>query len=50
MITLQKEVNSKKTSKKYNMQDLILKAPTWTESDFKKYNKAKNHLNNSRIA
>jgi hypothetical protein len=45
---LQSEVSSKKSSKK--IQKLILKAPTWSDSDFSEYNEARIHINKSRIA
>ena len=46
--TLQSEIASKKSSK--TIQKLILKAPTWSDSDFNDYNEARAHLNKSRIA
>jgi hypothetical protein len=29
---------------------MILKAPTWSESDLNDYNETRNHINKSRIA
>ena len=46
--TLQTEMTSKKSSKA--IQKMILKAPTWSDSDFNDYNEARNHINKSRIA
>ena len=46
--TLQTEIATKKPSKA--IQKMILKAPTWSDSDLKDYNDARNHLNKSRIA
>jgi len=47
-ITLQSEMSSKKTSN--SIQKLISKAPTWSDSDFDDYKKARNYINKSRIA
>ncbi len=47
-ITLQSEISSKNPSKA--IEDLILKAPTWTETEFEDYKEARNHLNKSRLA
>ncbi len=47
-IALQSEVSSKKQSR--SIQELILKAPTWSDADFKDYQEARNHINKSRIA
>lgn len=38
-LTLQSEVSSKKSSE--SIQDLILKAPTWSDSELDSYNKAR---------
>lgn len=46
--TLQKEIEAKKSSKR--LQEMILKAPTWTDSELNEYNGARDHLNKSRIA
>lgn len=46
--TLQSEFIADKSTK--SIQKLILQAPTWTDSDFDAYNKARLHLNKSRIA
>jgi hypothetical protein len=35
---------------KESLQDLILQAPTWTDSDYEAYNNARTHINKSRIA
>ena len=46
-ITLQSEISSKKTSG--SIQELILKAPNWTDSDLEDYKEARNSINNSRL-
>jgi hypothetical protein len=46
--TLQEEIESKKSSK--TIREMILNAPTWTDSDLNEYNEARDHLNKSRIA
>ena len=46
--TLQTEMTSKKSSKA--IQKMILKAPTWSDSDLNDSNEARNHINKSRIA
>jgi hypothetical protein len=47
-ITLQSEISSKRSSG--SIEELILKAPTWSESDFDDFNQVRNHINKSRIA
>lgn len=32
------------------LQDLILNAPTWSDSDFKAYTQARNQFNTSRLS
>jgi len=46
--TLQSEIAADKSTK--SLDKLILQAPTWTESDLNDYNKARIHMNKSRIA
>ncbi|MCX6325759.1 MAG: hypothetical protein NT144_03765 [Bacteroidia bacterium] len=46
--TLQSEILSKKSSG--SIKKIILKAPTWSDSDFTDYNETRAHLNKSRIA
>ncbi len=46
--TLQSEISSKRSSE--DLQEMILNAPTWTDSDFDDFNKARVHINKSRIA
>ena len=46
--TLQSEISLKKSSKA--LQEIILKAPTWSDLDLDDYNKARTHFNKSRIA
>jgi hypothetical protein len=45
---LQSGAFNKKATK--SMEELILNAPTWSDSDFQNYQKARNHINKSRIA
>lgn len=47
-ITLQSEISSKKSSE--SIQELILKAPIWSDSDFEDYKEARNYINKSRLA
>jgi hypothetical protein len=49
-ITLQSEVSSKKKSKTKSIHDLILDAPTWSDSDINDVQEARNYINKSRIA
>lgn len=46
--TLQSEISLNKSSK--DLREIILKAPTWSDSDLDDYNKARVHINKSRIA
>jgi len=46
--TLQSEISLNKSSK--DLQEIILKAPTWSDLDLDDYNKARVHINKSRIA
>jgi len=46
--TLQSEISLKKSS--IDLQEMILKAPTWTDLELDDYNKAREHINKSRIA
>lgn len=45
---LQKEIESKNSPKA--LQEIILKAPTWTDAELNEYKEARGHLNKSRIA
>jgi len=45
--TLQSEIIAEKSSS--SLQELILQAPTWSDSDYETYNDARIHLNKSRI-
>lgn len=47
--TLQAEMNKPETSVNA-IQQLILKAPTWSDEDLNDSNQARVHINNSRIA
>jgi hypothetical protein len=47
-ITLQSEISLRKTSTA--IQELILKAPTWSDSEFQDYQEARTFINKSRIA
>ena len=46
--TLQSEIAAEESTE--SLQKLILQAPTWTDSDVNDYNKARTHINQSRIA
>ena len=46
-VALQSEISSKKKSD--SLHDLILNAPTWSETEFNKYQKARNHINSLRL-
>jgi len=46
--TLQSEIAADKSTK--SLDELILQAPTWTDSDLNDYNKARIHMNKFRIA
>ena len=45
---LQSEISTEKSVE--SIQNLILQAPTWTDSDLKDYNQTRIHINKSRIA
>jgi hypothetical protein len=45
---LQSEISTQKTST--NLEELILEAPTWSESALEDYQKVRDHINKSRIA
>ncbi len=45
--TSQTEMASKESSTA--LQELILSAPTWSDSDFNDYNEARKHINKSRM-
>ncbi|MBN1927269.1 MAG: hypothetical protein JW798_15655 [Prolixibacteraceae bacterium] len=47
-ITLQSEISSEKSSKA--IPELILQAPTWSDSDFIDFQESRAHINKSRIA
>ena len=44
---LQVEISFKKSSKE--LEELILKAPTWSASNYGEYEKARTQINNSRL-
>ncbi len=46
--TLQSEISENKS--KSSLQELILQAPTWTDSDLSDFDNARIHINKSRIA
>ncbi len=46
--TLQSEISSKKSTE--SLQELLLNAPTWSDDDWKQYQEARNHINQSRLA
>jgi hypothetical protein len=43
------EIVSKKHPKRTNLQTLILKAPTWTDSQYNDYLSTREHINKSRL-
>lgn len=45
---LQSEISAEESSK--SLDQIILQAPTWTDSDFKEYKKVRSHINKSRVA
>lgn len=45
--TLQSEISTEKSAK--SLDQIILQAPTWTDSDFKEYKKVRSHINKSRV-
>lgn len=47
-IALQSEILPQKAS--INLEEIILEAPTWSESELEHYQKAREHINQSRIA
>ncbi len=46
--TLQSEISAEESAK--SLDQLILQAPTWTDSDLKEYKEVRNHINKSRVA
>ena len=46
--TLQSEISAEESAK--SLDQLILQAPTWTDSDLKQYKEVRNHINKSRVA
>ncbi len=44
---IQSEMAEKKPSEKNKWQKIILEAPTWSEEQFKSYQSAREHINNS---
>ncbi len=51
MVAIQAELKSKKQKKqKTPLQELLLKAPTWTEQEYQNYLEVKAHLNQFRTA
>jgi hypothetical protein len=47
-VVLQSEVTASKSAS--SLQQLILDAPTWADTELQDYNEARVHLNQSRIA
>ena len=45
--TLLSEISKKRSKEK--LQEMLLKAPTWTENDFSDYKNARDQLNKSRL-
>jgi hypothetical protein len=48
--TIRHEIIKKKRSKRINLQNLILKAPTWSDAQYNEYLAVREHLNKSRLA
>ena len=46
--TLQSEITSDKSEE--TLQNLILQAPTWSDSEFYDFNEARTHINKSRLS
>jgi hypothetical protein len=46
--TLQNEISHEKSAG--SLPQLILQAPTWTDSEIKEYKKVRSHINSSRVA
>jgi len=47
-ITLQSEISTQKPST--NLEELILEAPTWDDSELEDYQRVRGHINKSRLA
>jgi len=47
--TINHEIVLKKNTKRTDLQTLILKAPTWTESQYSDYLSVREHINQSRL-
>jgi len=47
--TLQTELSIKKKNSKKNMNELIVSAPTWSDSDFEEYNEVRSQINKTRL-
>lgn len=48
VLTLNSEISSKKSSE--SIDELILQAPTWSESELKEYQESREYINNSRLS
>lgn len=48
--TIAHEIVLKKHTKRTDLQTLILKAPTWTDSQYNDYISTREHINKSRLA
>jgi len=48
--TIRHEIILKKRSKRKDLQNLILKAPTWSDDQYNEYLAAREHFNKSRLA
>jgi hypothetical protein len=46
--TLQSEIETDKST--ISLQNLILQAPTWSDSELNDYNEARTHINKSRLS
>lgn len=47
--TINHEIVLKKHTKRTDLQTLILKAPTWTDSQYNDYLSVREHINQSRL-
>ena len=45
---LQSEISSKRSAE--SIQEVVLKAPTWSNTDLEEYRSTRDHINKSRIS
>ncbi len=48
--TIRHEIHIKKQTKRTDLHNLILKAPTWSDDRYNEYLVAREHVNKSRLA